>query len=145
MKQENQEPKSITRNFIQSIIKNHYEMISKLEKLLEEFPVIERVQKYKRRPPQEIIEAVNEVFNTNCQEPTRRKRVVEARHCAVYMLRQYTDMTLNEIGEIMSGDLHHTTVLHSIKTCKNWVDIDDDFAQKFNQAKILIEAKLQFI
>ena len=137
--------KTLTRNFIQSIIKDHYEMISKLEKLLDQFPVIERISRHKRRPPEEIIHAVNEVFNTDCMEYTRRRRVVDARHCAIYMLIQYTDLTLKEIGETMASNGHHTTILHSIKTCKNLIDIDEHFAEKYNQTKILIDSKLQVI
>lgn len=137
--------KTLTRNFIQSIIKDHYEMINKLEKLLDQFPVIERVARHKRRPSEEIIFAVNEVFNTDCMEHTRRQRVVDARHCAVYMLRQYTDLTLKEIGETLGAGGHHTTVLHSIKTCKNLLDIDEHFAEKYNQTKLIIESKLQVI
>jgi chromosomal replication initiation ATPase DnaA len=136
---------NITRLSIQTLIKDHYEMISKLEKLLDNFPVVERVARHKRRPADEIISIVNEVFNTNCQEASRRQRVKDARHCAVYFLRQYTDLTLKDIGEHVSTGSHHTTVLHSIKTCKNLVDVDELFAEKFSQAKILIDSKLQLI
>jgi chromosomal replication initiation ATPase DnaA len=137
--------KSITRNFIQSIIKDHYEMIGKLEKLLDQFPVVERIARHKRRPAEEIINAVNEVFNTDCTEHSRRQRVADARHCAVYMLRQYTDLTLKEIGEQLGSNGHHTTILHSIKTCKNLIDIDEHFAEKYSQTKILLDSKLQLI
>jgi len=137
--------KSITRNFIQSIIKDHYEMIGKLEKLLDQFPVVERIARHKRRPAEEIILAVNEVFNTDCTEHSRRQRVADARHCAVYMLRQYTDLTLKEIGEQLGSNGHHTTILHSIKTCKNLIDIDEHFAEKYSQTKILLDSKLQLI
>lgn len=141
MKQEST-AKNLTRNSIQNLIKQHYEMISKLEKLLDQFPVIERVARNMRRPADEIVTAVNEVFNTDCQEASRRQRVKDARHCAVYFLRQYTDLTLKEIGEYISEGAHHTTVLHSIKVCKNLVEVDENFAEKFAQAKLLIDSKL---
>jgi chromosomal replication initiation ATPase DnaA len=138
-------PTNITRVSIQTLIKDHYEMISKLEKLLDSFPVIERIARHKRRPAEEIINAINEVFNTDCQESSRRQRVVDARHAAIYLLREYTDLTLKEIGEHVKGAGHHTTILHSIKTCKNLVETDHNFAEKFSQAKILLDAKLQLV
>ena len=136
---------NITRVSIQTLIKDHYEMISKLEKLLDNFPVVERVARHKRRPAEEIINVINEVFNTDCQEPSRRQRVVDARHAATHFLRVYTDLTLKEIGEHIKGAGHHTTILHSIKTCKNLIETDEHFAEKFSQAKILIDSKLQVI
>ncbi len=120
-------------------------MISKLEKLLDNFPVIERIARHKRRPAEEIINVINEVFNTDCQESSRRQRVVDARHAAVYLLREYTDLTLKEIGEHVKGAAHHTSILHSIKTCKNLVETDEHFAEKFSQTKILLDAKLQLV
>ncbi len=138
-------PTNITRLSIQTLIKDHYEMISKLEKLLDNFPVIERIARHKRRPAEEIINVINEVFNTDCQESSRRQRVVDARHAAVYLLREYTDLTLKEIGEHVKGAAHHTSILHSIKTCKNLVETDEHFAEKFSQTKILLDAKLQLV
>ena len=120
-------------------------MIGKLEKLLDSFPVIERIARHKRRPAQEVINAINEVFNTDCQEASRRQRVVDARHAATFLLREYTDLTLKEIGEHITGAGHHTTILHSIKTCKNLVQTDEHFAEKFSQAKILLDAKLELV
>ena len=136
---------NLTRVSIQTLIKDHYEMIGKLEKLLDSFPVIERIARHKRRPAQEVINAINEVFNTDCQEASRRQRVVDARHAATFLLREYTDLTLKEIGEHITGAGHHTTILHSIKTCKNLVQTDEHFAEKFSQAKILLDAKLELV
>jgi chromosomal replication initiation ATPase DnaA len=124
----------MNREKIKSLIKSHYMMITKLEDLLEEVPV----QKKKLLcPAEDIINAVNDVFNTDCREQSRRHRVVLARHCASYYLREHTDMTLLEIS-MAFGNTDHSTVVHSIKTCKDLIDTDESYKEKVEQVKKLI-------
>ena len=109
-------------------------MITKLEDLLEEVPV----QKKKLLcPAEDIINSVNDVFNTDCREQSRRHRVVLARHCACYFLREHTDMTLLEIS-MSFGNTDHSTVVHSIKTCKDLMDTDESYKDRVEQVKKLI-------
>jgi chromosomal replication initiator protein len=131
------------RDEIKSLIKSHYTMIEKLEKILDSEPSIR--DEFNKRQPKvycpaiKIIETVNDVFNTDCRERTRRKRVVYARHCASYLMRQYTDMTLLEISNVVSNS-DHATCSHSIKTAKDLIQTDQEYAEKYNKIKsILLE------
>lgn len=44
----------------------------------------------------------------------RQKHIVAARHEAIYLISEETDMSLPQIGRIM-GDRDHTTILHAIR------------------------------
>jgi chromosomal replication initiator protein len=132
------------REEIKALIRTHYTMIDKLEKILESEPIIR--DEFNNRQPKvycpaiKIIEAVNDVFNTDCRERTRRKRVVYARHCASYLMRQYTDMTLLEISNVVSNS-DHATCSHSIKTAKDLIQTDQEYAEKYDKIKsILLES-----
>jgi len=125
------------REQIKSLIKSHYLMINRLESLLDEEPVS---LKRKTCPSDKVIDLVNEVFNTECRENTRRKRVVLARHCAAYLLREYTNMTLVDISNSL-GNTDHATCSHSIKTAKNLIETDEDYANKVEKIKLMLEEK----
>jgi chromosomal replication initiation ATPase DnaA len=125
------------REQIKSLIKSHYLMINRLESLLDEQPV---ETKRKTCPANRIIDLVNEEFNTECREQTRRKRVVFARHCAAYLLREYTNMTLVDISNSL-GNTDHATCSHSIKTAKNLIQTDEDYADKVAKIRFILEEK----
>ena len=112
-------------------------MINRLESLLDEEPVS---VKKKMCPSDKVIDLVNEVFNTECREQTRRKRVVFARHCAAYLLREYTNMTLVDISNSL-GNTDHATCSHSIKTAKNLIETDEDYADKVAKIRFILEEK----
>ena len=125
------------REQIKSLIKSHYLMINRLESLLDEQPV---EAKRKTCPANKIIDLVNEEFNTECRENTRRKRVVLARHCAAYLLRKYTNMTLVDISNSL-GNTDHATCSHSIKAAKNMIETDEEYADKVEKIKLILEEK----
>jgi|LauGreDrversion4_2_1035121.scaffolds.fasta_scaffold08463_13 chromosomal replication initiation ATPase DnaA len=125
------------REQIKSLIKSHYLMITRLETLLDEEPVS---MKKKTCPADKVIDLVNEAFNTECRENTRRKRVVFARHCAAYLLREYTNMTLVDISNSL-GNTDHATCSHSIKTAKNLIETDEDYANKVAKIRLILEDK----
>lgn len=119
------------REHIKSLIKSHYAMIRKLEDMLEEEPEKE----FKGTcSVDSIIQSVNNIFNTDCREQTRRHRVVLARHCAVYFLRKYTDLTLEEIS-MQFSNTDHSSAHHSIKTCKNLMETDEEYKKKVDRVK----------
>jgi chromosomal replication initiation ATPase DnaA len=96
--------------------------------------------KRKTCPANKIIDLVNEEFNTECRENTRRKRVVLARHCAAYLLRKYTNMTLVDISNSL-GNTDHATCSHSIKAAKNMIETDEEYADKVEKIKLILEEK----
>ena len=111
-------------------------MIRRLEKMLDGMKVIEK------KPICEatkIIEAVNGVFESDCRERNRRKRVVFARHSACYFLRHYTRMTLEEIAESV-GNTDHSTVVNSIKVFHALNDTDEEYNVKVKEVENILKS-----
>lgn len=60
-----------------------------------------------------IFENVSKTFNVSISDikgKKRTKEIAEARHITIYLLRQITNLSLNDIGKLF-GDMHHTSVL----------------------------------
>ncbi len=140
----------ITRNTILNIIndftriiKEHEESMLKLQRLLEHYPLTKRTAVYTHKPADEVIASVNYVFETDCRLKTRHRKVTDARHCVCLLLRTYTDLSYKEIGEYLSTYADHTTVISSVKKCKNLLEVDEIFASKYNQCKDIIEGRLK--
>ncbi len=110
-------------------------MIRRLEKMLDGMKVLEK------KPICEatkIIDAVNEIFEADCRDRNRRKRVVFARHCACYFLRHYTRMTLEEIAESV-GNTVHSTVVNSIKVFHALNDTDEEYSLKVKEIENILK------
>lgn len=125
----------IQREKIKSLIKSHYQMVRRLEKILDEYKV---EMKKPTCEATKIIEVVNNIFDTDCRERTRRKRVVYARHSACYFLRHYTRMTLEEIAESV-GNCDHSTVVNSIKVFHNLNETDPDYTSKVTEIENILQ------
>ena len=123
------------REEIKALIQSHYNMINRLEKLFDKEPSVLKTYGYR---VEYILNIVNEVFQTNCTENTRRKRVVYARHIAIYFIRKYTLLSLGEIANCL-GLTNHSTAVHSIKTAMNLMETDADYCSKCQ----LVEEKLK--
>ena len=67
---------------------------------------------------------------------SRETKNVDARKALCYMLRKYTDMDLQAIGDIFGHS--HATVIHAVKQANNFMETDRKFRSKMNQLEILI-------
>jgi chromosomal replication initiator protein len=68
-------------------------------------------------PPQLIMEETAQYFSLSTGDLTSKSRsrpLTQARHIAMYLMRECTGLSLVKIGEIFGGR-DHTTVLHGIK------------------------------
>src|SRR5262249_26747236 len=68
-------------------------------------------------PPQLIMEQTAEYFSLSTGDlvsKSRSRPLTQARHIAMYLMRECTGLSLVKIGEIFGGR-DHTTVLHGIK------------------------------
>jgi chromosomal replication initiator protein len=75
--------------------------------------------------------------STICQ-PTRRRELVNARQIAMYFIKQYTQLSLAEIGEYFPhGD--HATVLHSVRKVENETSIYHAFRKEME----ILDAKIR--
>jgi chromosomal replication initiation ATPase DnaA len=124
---------------ILAIIKAQNGIIRRLEKMIEDEPV--KLKEF-MCPAEEIIEATNKVFNTDCRIKERLKNVVLARHCAAYLMSIYTTQSLHEIA-FQFGKICHTTALHSINICQDIIDTDEEYAERVNQVKKILEEKFK--
>jgi len=117
------------------LLKSHYNLINRLEDILDSAPT-------RRRdflcPENIIINAVNSEFKADCQEPTRKQKVVFARHAACYLLKKYTTFNLKEIA-FVTGNKDHTTALHSYKACVQLMMTDADYNDKIHRITKSIE------
>lgn len=67
--------------------------------------------------PKEVLKVVAAHFNialAALEGPRRSKSLVAPRHLAMYMLRTYHHLPLEEIGKLI-GDRDHTTVIHAVE------------------------------
>jgi chromosomal replication initiator protein len=68
-------------------------------------------------PPQLIVEETAKYFNLSTSDlvsKSRSRPLTQARHIAMYLMRECTGLSLVKIGEIFGGR-DHTTALHGIK------------------------------
>lgn len=89
-----------------------------------------------------IMETVTEYYGVSIKaikSKNRSRKNVLARHVAIYLMRQNTKLTLNQIGEIL-GDRDHTTVIHAVKMINNYIThpYDDTIKKDVFNLNILI-------
>ena len=80
----------------------------------------------RRVRPESVLDAVVRHFNVtlaDLQGKARDKRVVVPRQVAMYLLREATPLSLNEIGALLGGR-DHTTVLHGCEKIAAALDRD---------------------
>ena len=69
-----------------------------------------------------IKETVDNYFEVNLKRNTRKRNYVEARAIFYKLCREFTKMSLEQIGEQVNRD--HSSVLHGIRCLNNWVEQD---------------------
>jgi chromosomal replication initiation ATPase DnaA len=106
---------------LKSIIRSHYAVIKKLESYVSNLPKKFRTLSC---PSDIILTEVEREFNVDVTKNTRKKNVMYAKHCAVYLLRKHTSSTWQEIS-FMLGNADHSTSIHSYKTASNLIFSDD--------------------
>lgn len=60
-----------------------------------------------------------------CEKSTKRKHV-EPRHLAMYLVKEMTGLTLEDIG-LLFGGRDHSTVIHACKCIQNRMDVEPFF------------------
>ena len=94
--------------------------------------------------PHRIVELVEDVFDTNIQIKNRSQSVIFGRKAAAYVLKKYTQLSLNEIAkQIGVGD--HTTVIYNIKTAENLMFTEKWYREKVEEIEKEIESFNNFV
>jgi chromosomal replication initiator protein len=84
---------------------------------------------------QHIIDVVTSFYNvklSELQSKRRHKSIALPRQVCMWLARQETRYSLQEIGGYFGGR-DHTTVMHSIKTVDDRLDTDDQFAHQVQE------------
>lgn len=92
---------------------------------------IKKIEK-KKITASTIEEAVCEYYNVSSehiQSSSRKRQIVQARQVAMYLTKNFTEMSLAQIGSVM-GKKNHATVLHAYKTVKEQMEVDRTFREE---------------
>ena len=116
---------------IRGLIKTHYNIINRLNKMLKVQP---KQINEPRFASDRIVEEVNKMFKCDVREVTRKKKVMYARHAAVYLLKTHTNMIWQDIAFCV-GNSHHTSVIHSFRAAKDILDTDSEYSETVNKIK----------
>jgi chromosomal replication initiation ATPase DnaA len=91
-----------------------------------------------------LVELVQDVFETDIVAKNRKQSTIFARKAAAYILRKYTQLSLNEIAPLIGvGD--HTTVIYNIQTASDLMDTEDWYREKLMQIEEDIENYNNFV
>ncbi|MBE9046983.1 chromosomal replication initiator protein DnaA [Pleurocapsales cyanobacterium LEGE 10410] len=93
--------------------------------------------------PETIFEAVIEILKIPAEDlkgSSRRREISKARHIAMYLMRQHTDLSLPRIGEKFGGK-DHTTVMYSCDKIAKQLRKD----RTLNQTISLLSDRINFI
>ena len=85
--------------------------------------------------PETIIKVVSEILNISLDDlkgTSRRREISNARHIAMYLMRQHTDLSLPRIGEEFGGK-DHTTVMYSYDKIAKQMRKDRQLSQTIAQ------------
>lgn len=66
------------------------------------------------------------------QTASRKREIVQVRQVAMYLSKQYTEMSLAQIGSVI-GKKNHATVLHACKMVKDQLEVDKSFRDEISK------------
>ena len=91
---------------------------------------------------------VDEIINTVCKHfgletatihtKSRKREVVQARQIAMYLAKNYTDLSTAKIGALI-GHKDHATVLHACKTIKELKEVDKSFRAEIDEIQAALK------
>jgi len=93
-----------------------------------------------------IINQVADYFNLlpeNVICTKRKHEYIKAKHIAMYAFREFTDLSLREIGYNFNNK-DHATVLHAIKSVNDQKDIYRNYRNDLEQIMYIIKNKVDF-
>lgn len=92
---------------------------------------IKKIEK-KKITAASIESVVSEFYNVTSeqiQSSSRKREIVQARQVTMYLTKNFTEMSLAQIGSVI-GKKNHATVLHAYKTVKEQMEVDRIFREE---------------
>ena len=96
----------------------------------------------KKITPQKVLEKVCEFFEISQEDlkkERRSKNIAFPRQIAMFLLREFTDLSFPEIGTLL-GAKHHTTALYAYKKLKEKLDKDKKIKEIITQLTQVIKS-----
>lgn len=87
--------------------------------------------------PQAILQSVSAYYGVTLQAITgksRSKQIVEARHVAMYLLREDAELALKQIG-LLLGHRDHSTVIHGVQKITNCLIADPRLSAQLSEVR----------
>jgi chromosomal replication initiator protein len=87
--------------------------------------------------PQAILEAVSQYYGVPIQAITgksRAKQIAEARHIAMYLLREDAELALKQVG-LLLGHRDHSTVIHGVQKIAHALISDPRLSAQLNEIR----------
>lgn len=88
-----------------------------------------------------IQEVVCSYFNLDealIQTLSRKREIVQARQITMYLSKKYTDSSFAHIGKVV-GNKDHATVLHSVNTVKDQIEISKPFRSTMDAIEVCLK------
>lgn len=88
-----------------------------------------------------IIQTVCDWFKVTREDlvsKNRKRKFVEPRQIAIFLVRRYTNLPVEEIGDKF-GERHHTTALHSTRTVQDLMSTNQDYRSTVQAIEIKIQ------
>ncbi len=104
---------------------------------LAETALIDLLPQNRNIQPSKLIELVARAWNTSVDDllgRDRSQKIAEPRQVAMYLLRQETDASLPQIGEVLGGR-DHTTVMYAIEKISDVIERDDRLRNRVKQIR----------
>lgn len=89
--------------------------------------------------PQAVMKAVSTYFNISLAQlsgKSRAKPIAEARHVAMFLLREDAELALKQIG-LLLGHRDHSTVIHGVQKVTNSMGTDPRVAEQISEIRAL--------
>jgi chromosomal replication initiation ATPase DnaA len=92
-------------------------------------------------PTEVIVDVVLDYFDLGrwVLKGDRHRGYVDVRQIIAYFCKQYTKMSLREIG--LLSDQDHSTIIYSINQVKNHIEVNKDYAYQIEDIERILASK----
>jgi chromosomal replication initiation ATPase DnaA len=102
-------------------------------KLIMQSKNVEHDLNYRKSVLKKIVTAEFIVTWEDILSTSRQRRIVAARHCYMYCLRNFFLENLKEIGQQLNRD--HTSIIHAMAVINGYYDVGDSLVTKIENVK----------